>query len=657
MKIRRILIANRGEIAVRVAKTCRRLGIEAVAVYSDADRRALHVLECDEAVHIGGSQPAESYLRVEAIIRAALDTGADAVHPGYGLLSENPALPAACKEAGLIFIGPPTEAVHLMGDKARARRLAIEHDVPVVPGYQGDEQSTEALMARAEEIGFPVMIKAAAGGGGRGMRLVERPADFAKSVEAARRESERAFGQGDLVLEKAIVGGRHVEVQVLGDAHGNIVHLGERDCSTQRRHQKVIEEAPSPAVNDALREEMGAAAVRLARAVGYTNAGTVEFMLDADGRYYFLEMNTRLQVEHGVTELRTGIDLVEQQIAIAEGWPLPFTQDQVRFDGHAIECRVYAEDPLRDYLPSPGRITLLSLPRGEHVRNDVGTYEGDTISTYYDPMISKLLTWGATRTEAIERMVDALAAYRIEGVRTNLALLRTVIAHPVFRAGGVTTRFLDYELSLDDVAAAAADDVYLVVFGWALLDSNLGDPWLAGGPIRGAGGVARLDLQHQGLLHSVEGQRVAGTTNEWQVSVDGRERRVRFSRAAGDRIVMEEGERTLSSRVVYTPTGIRVTQGHRTYVLNWGFAGRRSSAADEHRPQSLTAPMPGLIVKVNVKTGQKVSAHQTLVVLEAMKMEHSIEAPHDGIVKSVHCKVGSRVAEGALLVELQQDGA
>jgi len=541
-----------------------------------------------------------------------------------------------------------------MGDKARARQLAIEHDVPVVPGYQGDEQSNEALQGKAEGIGFPVMIKAAAGGGGKGMRLVDRPADFDKAADAARRESERAFGRGDLVIEKAIVAGRHVEIQVLGDSQGNVIHLGERDCSVQRRHQKVIEESPSPAVDPPLRDRMGECAVRLAKAVGYTNAGTVEFMLDADGGFYFLEMNTRLQVEHGVTELRSGVDLVELQIAVAEGEPLPFTQEQVHFNGHAIECRVYAEDPLKNYLPSPGTINFLRVPEGEDVRNDVGTYEGDTISTFYDPMISKVLTWGRTRSEAIERMVGALAAYRIEPVRTNLALLRTVIAHPTFRSGGVTTNFLDNELSLDDVAAAAADNVYLAAFGWAILDSGIGDPWLAAGPLR-AGGMARLDLAHSGLLHHVQGQRLPGTMSEWVVAVDGRERQVCFHRAGGDRIIIESGDQSLSSRVRYSETGIRVTQGNRTYALTWGFAGQRITQVDELRPQTLTSPMPGLIVKVLVKTGQKVHTHQPLIVMEAMKMEHSIEAPHDGVVKAVHCKVGARVPEGALLVELQQE--
>jgi acetyl/propionyl-CoA carboxylase alpha subunit len=498
------------------------------------------------------------------------------------------------------------------------------------------------------------MIKAAAGGGGRGMRLVERPDGFVRAAEAARREAKRAFGNGELILEKAITGGRHVEIQVLGDAAGNVVHLGERDCSVQRRHQKVIEESPSPAVDAKLRDRMGAAAVSLARAVGYTNAGTVEFMLDDKRHFYFLEMNTRLQVEHGVTELRTGLDLVALQIAVASGELLPFSQEGVLFGNHAIECRVYAEDPLNNYLPSPGPIELLRIPSGRQVRNDLGTYEGDVISTYYDPMIAKLLTWGSTRSEAIERMEEALADYRVEGVRTNLPLLRTVIAHPTFRAGRATTQFLDRELASDIIAASAADNVYLAAFGFVVLGVETGDPWRAVGPLR-SGGSARLDLSHSGLQHQVDGQRLPGSANEWLMSVDGRERRVRFARAAGDRIVMEFGKESLSSRVHFTERGIAVTQGNRTYVLSWGYGLHQKGALEVHRPHGLTAPMPGLVLKVLVKLGERVRAHQPLVVLEAMKMEHSIEAPHDGVVKAVHCREGGRVKEGDLLVELEAE--
>ena len=653
MTITRLLIANRGEISVRIARTCRALGIETVAVYSDADRKALHVLECDRAVHIGGSAASESYLNIEAIIEAARETGADALHPGYGLLSENPALAEACAAAGITFVGPSAEVIRSMGDKAEAKRLAQQHDVPTIPGYEGEDQTVKALEAKAQAIGWPVMIKAAAGGGGRGMRLVEAKKAFAEAAESARREADRAFGNGALILEKAIVGGRHIEVQVLADSHGNVVHLGERDCSTQRRHQKVIEESPSPVVDSALRQRMGEAAVRLAAAVGYVNAGTVEFMLDASGEFYFLEMNTRLQVEHPVTEMVTNLDVVALQLAVAEGKPLPLSQDGVRFAGHAIECRVYAEDPAKGFLPSPGVIRELRLPRGRGIRNDVGTYEGDVISTYYDPMISKLVAWAPTRSEAIERINRALARTHVEGVKTNIDFLRTIVTHPTFRSGEMTTDWLDTKFSVE-AAESAPDQAMLAALGYLLHDSNKGDPFRAAGPT-GAGGVARLDLEDRGETHTLIAQRAPGDSKTWRVSINrGTERSIRFERAAGDHVLVTEGEELTSSHVVRHPDGFDVTTLGRTYTLGYT-SGEAVRSAVDHRQQGLTAPMPGLVLKVLVKTGDRVRAHQTLVVIEAMKMEHSIEAPHDGVVKAVHCVEGGRVSDGQLLVEIEQD--
>jgi 3-methylcrotonyl-CoA carboxylase alpha subunit len=650
--INRLLIANRGEIAVRIAKTCRALGIETVAIYSDADRRALHVLECDRAIHIGGSAPSESYLNIERIIAAAKESGADALHPGFGLLSENPALAEACAAAGLVFVGPSPEVMRLMGDKGEARRIAKQNNVPTVPGYDGGDQGR--LAAKAKAIGYPVMIKAAAGGGGRGMRLVENAKQFAEAAESAHREAERAFGNGALILEKAIIGGRHIEIQVLADSHGNVVHLGERDCSTQRRHQKVIEESPSPAVDDAMRDKMGEAAVRLATAVGYVNAGTVEFLQDASGEYFFLEMNTRLQVEHGVTELCTGLDLVALQLSIAAGEPLPFSQKDVRFSGHAIECRVYAEDPQKNYLPSPGRITKLRFPTGEGVRNDVGTYEGDEISTYYDPMIAKLLTHGANRIDAIERMERALSDLVVEGVKTNVLLLRTIITHPVFRSGHVTTDFLDTQLTPEALADAPPTETLLAALGYLLVDDRQADPWRAAGPT-GAGGVARVDLEYNGSTHTVLAWRKPGDRFSWMADVDGGDHHVRFSLASADRVLVEHDGKTIPHRVTATQDGLEVATGDRIYRFTWSKGERHRPVADGHRQHALTAPMHGLVLKVLAKPGDKVRAHQTLVVIEAMKMEHSIEAPHDGIVKAVHCKEGGRVTEGELLVELEPE--
>jgi len=657
--LRRILIANRGEIAVRIMRTCRDLGIETVAVYSDADRRALHVLEADSAVYIGASPPSESYLRIDSVVQAATESGAEALHPGYGLLSENPALAEACAEAGIVFIGPPAQAIRVMGDKSASRDLAESVGVPTVPGYHGEDQNPGILQAGGDKIGYPLMVKAALGGGGRGMRLVEAPEELKEALESGRREAERAFGDGRLLLERAIKGARHVEVQVLADSAGNVVHLRERDCSVQRRHQKVIEETPSPAVDAALRERMGEAAVRLAKAVDYQSAGTVEFLLGEDSDFYFLEMNTRLQVEHGVTELVTGLDIVALQLTIAAGEALPFAQDGVKFSGHAIECRVYAEDPLKQYLPSPGRITALELPGGEGVRNDIGTYAGDEVSTYYDPLLGKVLTRGKDRAEALRRMEDALATYRVEGVHTNLPLLRAVIRHPEFRAGDARTEFLESRLSPEALVLAPAEEPLILAVGALTLglgDTAAADPWLRAGPRR-SGGHVQAALLYEGVPHVIEGQRVAGSADEWLVTIQGRERRVRFGRAAPDHVLAEIDGRTWPAEVRRTPAGIEVTSSNRRYRFEWASGERHHHAADARRDHGLTSPMPGLVLKVLVRPGEKVRAHQTLIVLEAMKMEHNIEAPYDGTVKAVNCAEGGRVAEGAVLIEIEQDGA
>jgi 3-methylcrotonyl-CoA carboxylase alpha subunit len=654
---RRILVANRGEIAVRIIRTCRDLGIETVAVYSDADRRALHVLEADSAVYIGASPPSESYLRIEAVVQAAAESGAEALHPGYGLLSESPALAEACAEAGIVFIGPPAQAIRVMGDKSAARDLAESVGVPTVPGYHGEDQSLDVLQKAAEKIGYPIMVKAALGGGGRGMRLVDAPEELRNALESGNREAERAFGEGRLLVERAIKGARHVEVQVFADAAGNFVHLGERDCSVQRRHQKVIEETPSPAVDAPLREKMGEAAVRLARAVDYQSAGTVEFLLGEDGEFYFLEMNTRLQVEHGVTELVTGLDIVALQFAIAAGEALPFGQEGVKFSGHAIECRVYAEDPLNHYLPSPGRITALELTAREGVRNDVGTYAGDEVSTYYDPLLGKVLAWGKDRAEALHRMEGALAAYRVEGVHTNLLLLRAVISHPEFRSGEATTEFLESHLSPEALVLAPAEEPLISAFGTMALGlGDTADPWLAAGPRR-SGGQLQAAFLYEGIAQAVSGLREAGSADEWLVTIQGRERRVRFSRAAPDCVLAETEGRTWPAEVRRSPAGIEVRASNRRYRFEWASGERHHAATDARRNHGLTSPMPGLVLKVLVRRGEKVRAHQTLIVLEAMKMEHNIEAPYDGTVKAVNCAEGGRVAEGAVLIEIEQDSA
>ncbi len=465
MPFRKVLIANRGEIAVRVARTCRAMGIPTVAIYSEADRGALHTREADEAVAIGPAEALRSYLNVEAVVDAARRVGADAIHPGYGFLSQNGAFADAVAAAGVTFIGPPGDVHRTMGDKKGSRRLMAAAGVPVVPGYDGDDQSDATLAAQAERIGWPLMLKPSRGGGGKGMRVVARREDFAASLAASRRESKSAFGDDVMVLERFVERPRHVEVQVLADAHGTVVHLLERECSIQRRHQKVVEETPSPALTPERRAELCAAGVAAARAASYVNAGTVEFLLDPNGAFYFLEMNTRLQVEHPVTEAVTGLDLVRLQIEVAAGRPLPFRQQDVAARGHALECRLYAEDPDHDDLPSPGRILLCAAPEGPGVRWDGGVATGSEVTVHYDPMLAKVVTWGHDRSESIERMRAALDRTAVLGVVTNLARLRAILDHPAFRAGELHTGFIEEHLGEltphrcpppEAVAAAAA---------------------------------------------------------------------------------------------------------------------------------------------------------------------------------------------------------
>jgi acetyl-CoA carboxylase biotin carboxylase subunit len=477
--IHKLLVANRGEIAVRIIRACQEMGIATVAVYSDADAGALHVALADEAVRLGPPPPQDSYLRGERVIEAALACGCDAVHPGYGFLSENAAFADAVRSAGLRFVGPTGDAMRAMGSKTAARATAAAAGVPVVPGYQASQEPA-TLRAAADRIGYPLLVKAVAGGGGKGMRLVERAAALPAALQSARREAHNAFGDDRIYLEQWLPDPRHVEFQVVGDAQGNVVHLFERECSVQRRHQKIIEETPSPLLDDDLRAAMGAAAVAAARAVGYTNAGTVEFLVDAERRFYFLEMNTRLQVEHPITELVTGIDLVKLQIRIAAGEPLPFSQEQVQARGHAIECRIYAEDPATGFLPSTGRVWQAVEPVGPGVRVDAGVSTGDTVTLHYDPMIAKLIVLGADRADAICRMEWALRHYVLLGeVTTNIPFLRTVLAHPTFRAGAQTTGFVEREMSAWTPPESMPPDAVWIAA--ALHEALRGDAALAGG--------------------------------------------------------------------------------------------------------------------------------------------------------------------------------
>ncbi len=647
---RKVLIANRGEIAVRIIRTCRALGIRTVAVYSEADRQALHTLEADEAVLIGPPPPQESYLNIRAILEAARRTGAEAVHPGYGLLAENPGLAQACQEAGIVFVGPSPQAMRAMADKAAARRLASSLGIPVIPGYDDHLQRDEDLLRAAQELGFPIMVKAAAGGGGRGMRLVGRLEELPQVLESARREAQGAFGDGRLLLERAIAGARHIEVQIAADAHGHAIHLGERDCSLQRRHQKVMEEAPSPSVDEGLRHRLGEAATAIARAIGYHNLGTVEFLVDSQGRFYFLEMNTRLQVEHGVTEMVTGLDLVAMQLRIAAGEPLPLRQEDVRIRGHAIECRIYAEDPLRGFLPRSGRINVFRPPPGENIRHDVGVYEGAEVPPYYDPLLAKVLTWGSDRQQALMRMAWALAHYRLDGVQSNLAFLQAMLHHPAVQKGAVTVDMVE-GLDLPSLLAPPAEALMALLAALATGALGFRDPWLALGPWR-VGGRVPLFVEHQGEGLALEAQR--GWGGWWELALGTRKLRARLSSPRPGQVVVEGEGGTYTAQVEALGRGLWVTMGHRSFLFHWPDPARRAATAGprDRLGYDLRAPLNGTVIRVMAREGDVVQAHQVMVIIEAMKMEHNVEAPVSGRVWRVHCREGQQVEEGQVLVEL-----
>ena len=655
----RLLIANRGEIAVRIIRACHALGIAAIAVYSEADRRALHVRLADEALPIGPAPASESYLRIEAIIEAALRSGAQAIHPGYGFLAERATFARACRDAGLTFVGPPPEAIEALGDKIAARRLALAAGVSIAPGYHGADQSDETLAREAERIGFPLLIKASAGGGGRGMRIVQRADDLPAAVESARREARAAFGDDTIFLEKLLARPRHIEVQILADSHGNYVYLFERECSIQRRHQKIVEESPSPVLTARQREMIGEAAVRLARAAGYVNAGTAEFLYDeTDGSFAFLEVNTRLQVEHPVTEAVTGIDLVQLQIAIAGGARLPFRQDDVHQRGHAIEVRLCAEDPVT-FLPTGGRLTRFDLP-GD-IRCDTGVEIGDEITLYYDSLLAKLIVHADDRAAAIARLRAALDACAVEGVTTNLPLLRAIVAHPAFIAGETTTDFLTTHtipqhlpvpapIPDEALLAASVADVQLLAHGRAATR----DPWSALGPWR----MLRADMP----LHYRDGEnersvRITEDTGEWRVEIDGRVYVTGVLEAYPDRLTLRMADGRIERFAMARDGEARVVEwrGQRFHLVRATLEiGRLGSAGHSHSRAGLEAPMPGTIARILVREGDRVAAHQPLVVLEAMKMEHIVAAPHDGIVLRLPYAIGALVAKGATLVELEE---
>jgi 3-methylcrotonyl-CoA carboxylase alpha subunit len=659
----KILIANRGEIACRIIKTARRLGIKTVAVFSDADRSARHVAMADEAVHIGPSPARDSYLVADKIIAAARHTGAEAIHPGYGFLSENAGFAEACAKARLVFIGPPPSAIRAMGSKSEAKKIMEKARVPLVPGYHGDDQSPELLAREASRIGFPVLIKASAGGGGKGMRVVEGAEKFADALAGAKREAKASFADDHVLIEKYLSRPRHIEIQVFADSQGNCLYLFERDCSIQRRHQKVIEEAPAPNMDPARRTAMGEAAVAAAKAIGYQGAGTVEFIANQDGTFYFMEMNTRLQVEHPVTEAITGQDLVEWQFVVAAGGSMPLTQEKLRIDGHAVEVRLYAEDPARNFLPSTGTLVHLRLPEeGPHVRVDTGVRQGDTVTPFYDPMIAKVIVHDRDRTSAMRRMAALMGGTEVVGVTTNAALLKALCSHPAFVGGEVDTGFIErHRDTLFRKAEPAGDRLLaLATLAWLLeftprTGSN--DPWDE------KNGFRLLDEGHDEIRWQ-DGDRevvvIARRRRDGTIGLElpGGAVEAQVQRGEDGRLAVRLGGDAFTATVVRRQTAEGVD-----YVVFADGASRSLRLVDPldvtqyeavaSGEAAVRAPLPGKIIDLRVKAGDTVSKGQPLLVLEAMKMEHTLAAPADGTVKTVRYAVGEQVSEGAELIEFE----
>ena len=657
----KILIANRGEIACRVIRTAKQMGIRTVAVYSDADADAMHVAMADEAYHIGPAPARESYLRPEIILEVARRSGAQAVHPGYGFLSENADFSEACSQAGIVFIGPPPKAIRAMGSKSAAKRIMEAAGVPLVPGYHGEEQDSALLLGHADQIGYPVLIKATAGGGGKGMRVVQDSASFDASLAAARREALSGFGDDRVLLEKYLTRPRHVEIQVFADSLGNTIHLFERDCSIQRRHQKVLEEAPAPGMDAALRSRMGDAAVAAARAIGYVGAGTVEFLLDEDGSFYFMEMNTRLQVEHPVTEMITGQDLVQWQLLVASGAPLPCSQDQLAINGHAIEARIYAEDPSRDFLPSTGSLThLRTPPESAHVRIDTGVRQGDSVSINYDPMIAKLIVWDATRAGALRRLRSALAEYQVVGVTTNVEFLAAVAVHPAFAAGELDTGFIERhkDVLFPESRPATGRILALAALDVLLRRSAEAEKMAAASRDRWSPWHLTTGWQMNSDNHHV----LTFQDNETTVCVTAHYRTGGYLLELPDGRMPVSGILDADGDLQADLGGARVTasvvrHGSDLTIISHGSSHRltlhdplASAGEQEVAGGRLTAPMPGKIVALLVEAGATVQRGDPLVILEAMKMEHTITAPRDGVVAEIHFAVGSVVNEGAELL-------
>ena len=664
---KKILIANRGEIACRVIKTARRMGIKTVAVYSDADRNALHVKMADEAVHIGPAPANQSYIVIEKIMEAVRQTGAEAVHPGYGFLSENMKFAAALEKEGVVFIGPPSSAIESMGDKITSKKLAMEAGVSTVPGYMGEIADAAEAVRISGEIGYPVMIKASAGGGGKGMRIAWSESEVKEGFESSKNEAASSFGDDRIFIEKFVTQPRHIEIQVLADSHGNCVYLHERECSIQRRNQKVIEEAPSPFLDEATRKAMGEQACALAKAVGYTSAGTVEFIVDGNRNFYFLEMNTRLQVEHPVTELITGVDLVEQMIRVANGEPLPFGQSDLKINGWAMESRLYAEDPYRGFLPSIGRLTRYRPPEElvtdmHVVRNDTGVYEGGEISMYYDPMIAKLCTWGPTRCDAIEEMRLALDTFEVEGIGHNLPFCSAVMDHPRFASGNITTAFIDEEYP-DGFAGAVLDDALLRRVAAAAAAMN----FVA--EVRRTRISGTMD-NHERKIGSNWNVMLQGTSFDVKIAADKSGSTVTFVDGAALRVTSDwtPGQplarlsvdgKPLVLKVADIPSGFRLRlrgadlKCHVRTPRQAALAGLMLEKMPPDTSKFLLCPMPGLIVRINVAQGEEVHEGQALATVEAMKMENILRAERKGVVKKIAATAGTSLKVDEVIMEFE----
>ena len=651
--VHKLLIANRGEIALRVMRTSRAMGIATVAVYSDADADAPHTRWADEAVYIGPAAAKESYLNMERLLAAAQQTKADAIHPGYGFLSENAEFAEACANAGIAFIGPSSQAIRQMGLKIAGRQIAEAAGVPTVPGYNGEDQSNAALRDQMLSLGFPVLIKASAGGGGKGMRIVRSANDMDEAIDGARREAEKSFGEGTLLLEKYIEHARHVEIQILGDTHGNLVHLFERDCSLQRRHQKIIEEAPSPAVNAELRKRIGAAAVSIGKALHYTNAGTVEFILAPNGEFYFIEVNTRLQVEHPVTEMITGLDLVKLQIEIAEGKPLPFAQGDLQTRGHAIEARLYAEDPNNDFLPATGMIHDWVLPALDGLRIDAGVEQGSVIGINYDPMLAKLIAHGATRDEAMRQLHYALRSLSIQGVTTNQELLLRLLEQPEFIKGNAHTGFIaDHLTELTNTENVELDGASVIAAAlywqksWQASDALMTNlpPSYRNNPYRNPS--LKLQIGRQDVNVSwrhITGNQFAVTALDTTVQAQ-----VLSFDARHIRVVIDSVQRNFHLTEIGDQLYVHSSLGARTVTR----LPRHPEVQTAAEQGSMTSPMPGLVAKILVAVGQPVKAGDPLLILEAMKMEQTMRAAVDGIVETIRVAEGEVVGPGATLITL-----